>query len=153
MLAAGREKRLAASTLHEAAPLLLFTMRINYAMQGMMTVRAYRVQAAHTATQAKLLQDAIQIFVPQIAVNRWLSVRIETLGTAVVCVAAITSTIVLPRRCVLGLVLGSCRSFRPVTESLVCLLHVLTLLHLCDLSTYEQPGMHVKLRHTQICAG
>ena len=63
-----------------------------------MTVRAFRVQAAHVAKQADLLQKSLRISLPMYATNRWLGVRIESMGAVLVCIVAITCTVVIPRR-------------------------------------------------------
>lgn len=61
-----------------------------------MSVRAFKRQAAHVDIQAQLLKTLNGITFPIIAMNRWLSVRIETLGNFVVFGAAVTSTVILP---------------------------------------------------------
>ena len=71
------------------------------ALQGLMTVRAFRAQDAHAAEQANLLQQDLKVSLPMIAVDHWLGVRTEGMSAIVVAVVAITCTVLLPRRQVL----------------------------------------------------
>lgn len=71
----------------------------SWAVQGLMTVRAFRRQGAQAAKQAGLLQTCMRISLPLYATNRWLGVRIEGMGALLVCIVALTCTIILPRRC------------------------------------------------------
>ena len=68
-------------------------------MQGLMTVRAFRMQAQHVASYAALVEAGMRISLPFYATNRWLGVRMEAMGALLVCVVAITCTLLLPRRC------------------------------------------------------
>ena len=51
-------------------------------MQGIMTVRAFRQQAAFERRNADLLDASNRAWWPAQCVNRWLSVRLELLGIA-----------------------------------------------------------------------
>ena len=67
-------------------------------VQGLMTLRAHRVQQAHVLKQEALLSRSLQITLPSIMTARWLAMRVELMGGVVVFMTAIISTILLPRR-------------------------------------------------------
>ena len=65
-------------------------------LAGLMTVRAFRAQRRFIARDAVLLNESNRCYWPAQCVNRWLSVRLELLGIAVVFGTAVVVTCVMP---------------------------------------------------------
>lgn len=65
-------------------------------LAGLATLRAFRAQDRFAARDARLLNESNRCYWPAQCVNRWLSVRLELLGIAVVFGTAIFVSTVLP---------------------------------------------------------
>ena len=65
-------------------------------LAGLATLRAFRAGPAALAAQRTLLDASARAYWPMLCLNRWLSVRLELLGIAVVFGAALTAGVLLP---------------------------------------------------------
>ena len=68
-------------------------------VQGLVSVRAFRLQEGFHARHNALLDASTRCWWPLMSVNRWLSIRLEFLGTTLVLCTAVAATVLLPRRC------------------------------------------------------
>ena len=66
--------------------------------QGLISVRAFRLQQQFKLKHQDLLDASTRCFWPLVCTNRWLSIRIEFLGTGLVFLTAFASAVLLPQR-------------------------------------------------------
>ena len=66
--------------------------------QGLTSVRAFRLQGRFGERHRRLLDTSTQCWWPLVTSNRWLSVRLEFIGTGLVFCTAVAAAVVLPQR-------------------------------------------------------
>jgi hypothetical protein len=67
-------------------------------LQGLTSVRAFRMQTRFLERHNALLDLCNQCWWPLVSTNRWLSIRLEFIGTCLVFCTAVASAVLLPRR-------------------------------------------------------
>lgn len=67
-------------------------------LQGLISVRAFRLQSRFGERHNKLLDASSQCWWPLVTSNRWLSVRLETIGNALVFCTAVAAAMILSQR-------------------------------------------------------
>eukprot|EP00884_Botryococcus_braunii_P012469 jgi/Botrbrau1/21222/Bobra.39_2s0023.1 len=74
----------------------------NETLQGLVTIRAYKRQAAFHAGNQDLIDRSTRCQWPIPQVNRYLAMRLELLGSTIILVAATTAAVIIPRSAALA---------------------------------------------------
>ncbi|XP_035215523.1 multidrug resistance-associated protein 1-like isoform X2 [Stegodyphus dumicola] len=101
--------------------------------QGTSTIKAFGAQFHYIDKQERLIDDNCRVFLNYTFVNRWLAIRLQFLGAAIVFIVALLS--VLERNVLAAAVVGLMLSYAlNVTDNLTQMVRILTQLENCMVS-------------------